>query len=532
MKTKKFTFLVLMFMLLIGAALTGCTSAPSENASNEPQSSNKGDGDKQESGGSDGGELVIAVLSDATQLDPHKGTDIPSANVYHGKIYEGLVIQDKNMDIQPGLATEWNKLDDLTWEFKLRQGVKFHDGTDFNAEAVKKTLERVVDPEVASPRAKLFDMITEIKIVDDYTIQLKTAYPFSPLLSNLAHYSGGIISPKAIEEQGDKLGQHPAGTGPFKLDSWTPGSELKLVKNEDYWGDKPKVDSVVYKVVPEDATRIAMVETGQAHLAEPVPVTEVERIENSQTMKLIRSEALGIDYIGFNTQKKPFDNVKVRQAISLAIDTDMIVQGVFNNVGTKATAPMGPGVWGHNPNLTGWDYDVEKAKALLKEAGYPNGFKTTIWTNDNKERVDVAEVVQSQLKGIGIDVEIKVMEWGAYLDATSKGEHDMFILGWSNMTGDADYNQFFLFHSDAKGEAGNRSFYSNPKVDELINQGRQEADPNKRQEIYNEAQEIEMEDAPMVFLRNDENLMAAGKNVNGFWIHPAGIYMINDVTIK
>jgi peptide/nickel transport system substrate-binding protein len=527
MKMKKFSFLLITLLLLIGAALTGCSNAPSENTASDSSSN-----DSENAEGSEGGELVIAVLSDATMLDPHKGTDIPSANVYHGKIFEGLVTQDENMEIQPGLATEWTKLDDLTWEFKLREGVKFHDGTDFTAEAVKKTLERVVDPALASPRASLFNMITEIIIVDDYTIQLKTEYPFSPLLSNLAHYSGGIISPKAIDELGDTLGQNPAGTGPFKFDSWTPGSELKLVKNEEYWGEKPKVDSVVYKVVPEDATRIAMVETGQAHLAEPVPVTEVERIENSQTMKLNRSEGLGIDYIGFNAKKKPFDNVKVRQAINLAIDKEMIIQGVYNNVGTMATAPMGPGVWGHNSDLTGWDYDVEKAKALLKEAGYPDGFKTTIWTNDNKERVDVAEVVQSQLKGVGIDVEIKVMEWGAYLDATSKGEHDMFILGWSNMTGDADYNQFFLFHTDAQGEIGNRSFYSNPRVDELIDLGRKETDSAKRQEYYNEAQAIEMEEAPMVFLRNDENLMAVGADVNGFWMSPAGIYMLEDVTIK
>ncbi|MHC0039505.1 glutathione ABC transporter substrate-binding protein [Pseudoneobacillus sp. C159] len=527
MKMKKYSFLWLTLLLLIATALAGCTSAPSENTSSDPTPSNESDNPD----GSDGGELVIAVLSDATQLDPHKGTDIPSANVYHGKIFEGLVTQDENMEIQPGLATQWYKLDDLTWEFMLREGVTFHDGADFNAEAVKKTLERIVDPELASPRASLFNMIKEIIIVDEFTIQLKTEYPFSPLLSNLAHYSGGIISPKAIDEHGATLGQQPAGTGPFKFDSWTPGSELKLVKNEEYWGNLPNIDSVVFKIVPEDATRIAMVETGQAHLAEPIPVTEVERIENSQTMKLNRTEALGIDYIGFNVQKKPFDNLKVRQAINLAIDKDMIIQGVYNNVGTIATAPMGPGVWGHNQDLTGWGYDVEKAKELLKEAGYPKGFKTTIWTNDNKERVDVAEVVQSQLKGVGIEVEIKVMEWGAYLEATAKGEHDMFILGWSNMTGDADYNQFFLFHTDAQGVVGNRSFYSNPRVDELIDLGRKESDPDKRQEYYNEAQAIEMEDAPMVFLRNDENIMAVATNVSGFWMSPAGIYMIDDVML-
>jgi peptide/nickel transport system substrate-binding protein len=531
MKAKKYFSLVLAVLFLVGAVLTGCSSSPTNGSDTENSSSNQSEnGEKAQ--GKEGGELVIAVLSDATQLDPHKGTDIPSANVYHGKIYEGLVKQDKNMEVQPALATEWKKIDDLTWEFTLRQGVKFHDGTDFNAEAVKKTFERILNPETASPRKKLFEMITEIKVVNDYKVQLTTEYPFAPLLANLSHYSGGIISPKAIEENGDELGQNPVGTGPFKLDSWTPGSELRLVTNEEYWGDKAKVESVVYKVVPEDSTRMAMVETGEAHLAEPVPVTEVQRIEASPDMKLSRSDGLGIDYIGFNTEKEPFDDVRVRQAINLAVDTDMIIQGVYNNVGTKATAPMGPGVWGHNPDLQGWGYDVEKAKKLLKEAGYENGFDTTIWTNDNKARVDVAEVVQSQLKGIGINVEIKVLEWGAYLEATANGEHDMFILGWSNMTGDADYNQYFLFHSDAKGKVGNRSFYSNSRVDELIDLARQETDPQKRHDYYKEAQAIEMEEAPMIFLRNDEDLVVMGKNVKGFWMHPAGILMITDVTVQ
>ncbi|WP_090823448.1 glutathione ABC transporter substrate-binding protein [Paenibacillus sp. yr247] len=506
--------------LFAGVALTGCstpTSSGNEGSSGAPKT---------------GGTLVIAELSDATKLDPHKGTDIPSANVYHGKIYEGLVKQDKNMEIQPSLATEWKKVNETTWEFKLRQGVKFHDGTPFNAAAVKKTIDRVLDKKTASSRKDLFEMITEVKIIDDYTIQLITSYPFAPLLANLAHYAGGIISPKAIDEQGDKLGQNPSGTGPFKFESWTPGQEIKLSKNNEYWGEKAKVEKVTFRVIPEDSTRIALVETGEAQLAEPVPVTDVERVSKSSSMTLVRSDALGVDYVGFNLKKKPFDDVRVRKAINLAVDTEAILSGVYNNVGSKATSPMGPKVWGFNPNLKGYPYDVNKAKELLKEAGYSNGFKTTIWTNDNKTRVKVAEVIQSQLKGIGINAEIKVLEWGAYLEATAKGEHDMYVLGWSNLTGDADYNQYFLFHTKAFGNVGNRHFYSNPEIDKLIDAGRRESDPAKRKEIYAKAQEIEMEDASMILLRNNQYLVASGKNVKGFWMHPSGIMMINEVSIQ
>ncbi|WP_306009919.1 glutathione ABC transporter substrate-binding protein [Bacillus sp. MMSF_3328] len=522
MKGKKKGFIWLTSVIMSLLLLAGCSGG------NDPGSLGaSGSG----SGSASTKDLIIAVLSDATKLDPHLGTDIPSANVYHGKIFEGLVKQDENMEIQPSLATEWNQLDDTTWEFKLREGVKFHDGTDFTAEAVQKTIERVQAEETASPRSNLFEMIKEVKIVDGYTVQLITAYPYAPLLANLSHYASGIISPKAIES-GEEIGQNPVGTGPFTLKEWKPGQEIVLEQFADYWGDKPSVETVTYKVVPEDSTRIAMVETGEAHIAEPVPVNEVERIENSDSMKLVRSDALGVDYIGFNVEKEPFNNVKVRQAISYAIDTEAIVKGVYNNVGTIATAPMGPSIWGHNDKLEGYEYNLDKAKELLAEAGYPDGFKTTIWTNDNKERMDVAEVVQSQLKGIGIEAETKVVEWGAYLEGTANGEHDMFILGWSNMTGDADYNQYFLFHSDARGNPGNRSFYSNPKVDELIDKGRQETDEQKRLEIYAEAQEIEMEEAPIVFLRNDEDMAVIGSNVKGFWMHPSGLYMIDEVTIK
>ncbi|KAF0818972.1 ABC transporter, substrate-binding protein (cluster 5, nickel/peptides/opines) [Bacillus sp. ZZV12-4809] len=517
MKLKSFWLGLAALILLLAGCSGGSDPGSLEASSSDSNASNK--------------DLVIAVLSDATKLDPHLGTDIPSANVYHGKIYEGLVQQDENMEIQPALATEWKQLDDLTWEFKLREGVKFHDGTDFTAEAVQKTIERVLSEETASPRSNLFEMIKEVKAVDDHTVQLVTEYPYAPLLANLAHYAAGIMSPAAIES-GENLGQNPVGTGPYKLGEWKPGQEIKLTAFEDYWGEKPSMETVTYKVVPEDSTRIAMVETGEAHIAEPVPVTEVERIENSNSMELVRSDALGVDYIGFNVEKEPFNNVKVRQAISYAIDTEAIVKGVYNNVGTVATAPMGPAIWGHNADLKGYKYDLEKAKQLLAEAGYPDGFKTTIWTNDNKARMDVAEVVQSQLKGIGIEVETKVVEWGAYLEGTAKGDHDMFILGWSNMTGDADYNQYFLFHSDARGNPGNRSFYSNPKVDELIDKGRQETDEQKRLEIYAEAQKIEMEEAPIVFLRNDEDLAVIGSNVKGFWMHPSGLYMLEKVTVE
>ncbi|WP_309228309.1 glutathione ABC transporter substrate-binding protein [Virgibacillus saliphilus] len=515
-----FQVILLAGLLII---LGACASEPdSENASGEPDENNEG------------GSLVVAVGSDAQQLDPHLGTDIPSANIHNNKIYETLLVQDETMELHPGLATEWEQVDDKTWEFTLREDVKFHDGEDFNAEAVKANLERVTDEEVASPRADLFNMISDIEIVDDYTIRLITDYPFSPLPANLAHYAGAIISPKAIEE--DKNGEHslqenPVGTGPFEFGSWEPGAEINIVKNEDYWGDPAKVDDVTFTVIPEGQTRIAMVETGDAHIAEPINTSDVPRVEGSEDMDLHENEGLGVDYIGVNMDKEPFDDKLVRQAINYALDTEAIIDHVYNGVGVYAEGPIGPSVIGHSPELEGYEYDPEKAKELLEEAGYPDGFETTIWTNDDQARIDVAEVAQAQLAEVGIDVSVDVMEWGAYLEQTSSGNHDMFVLGWSNMTGDGDYNQYYMFHSDSMGPQGNRVFYDNPEVDELIDQARQENDPDVRNEIYSELQQIEKEDAPYTYLRHSQDIAAVQKGVEGFWIHPSGLLMLNDVTI-
>ncbi|UCZ52896.1 glutathione ABC transporter substrate-binding protein [Bacillus shivajii] len=535
MQQKLFHF-SLLILLSLAFVLTACASEPGseEATSGDPQEENSESSESTTSTDDDNKQLVIAVNSDATQLDPHEGADIPSANVYHNKIYETLVIQDENMEFQPGLATDWDRIDDHTWEFTLREGVTFHDGEEFTAEAVKASIDRILDEEVASVRASLFEMVTEVEAVDDHTVRMTTEYPFSPLLSNLAHYAGGIISPKAIEADysGESaLGQNPVGTGPFKFKSWETGSEITLEKNPDHWTDRVQIDEVVFRVIPEASTRVSVVEAGEAHIAEPISSSHISRVESSDNMHLLLSPGLGVDYIGFNTQKEPFDNMLVRQAINYAINTEEIIEHIYSGVGLFADGTMSSANIGYHPDIEGYGYDVEKAKGLLEEAGYPEGFETTLWTNDNQERMDVAEYVQAQLTDVGIDVSIEVMEWGAYLDGTSTGDHDMFILGWSNMTGDGDYNQWFLFHSDAKGAPGNRTFYANDEVDALIDAARRESDPEKRVELYNEVQEIEMEEAPKVLIRHTEYVAAVRDGVEGFWLHPSRIMMIDDVTL-
>ncbi|WP_313892783.1 glutathione ABC transporter substrate-binding protein [Psychrobacillus sp.] len=522
-KIKWIPFIALMsiMILLMQACSTGSSG----------ENTDKG-GDNADNGDKAGGNLIVVRLSDATGLDPHFITDIPSANVVHGKVYETLIAFDKDMKIVPRLAKEWEQTDDVTWEFTLNEGITFHDGTPFNAEAVKVTLDRILDPATGSPQKDKLGMISEVIVKDDTHVTLKLSQPYAPLLSILASNEGSIISPKSIKETPDQLATHPVGTGPFIFDSWKSGQQITLNKNDNYWGEKVKIDSVQFKVVPEDATRLAMIESGEAHISDQVPVTEIDRIEKSDSMKLFRTEGLAVEYVGFNTTKAPFDNVKVRQAVSYAIEREAILDGVYNNVGTLANVAMSPKVFGYSKDVLAYPYDVNKAKDLLKEAGFDKGVKIKLLTSDRKERINMAEVIQSQLKGIGVEVEIQVMEYGSYIQEVDSGEHQMFIGGWGNATGDGDYNQYNLFHSASVGSPGNHFYYQNPVIDELIEQGRVETDSAKREEIYKEAMQIEMDDAVYVPIRNYEHLAVYNSDVENFWLDASNYLILNEVTVK
>lgn len=480
----------------------------------------------------EGGTLKIVTSADATSMDPHFITNIPSANMHYQKVYETLVQFDKDMEIIPNLAKEWEQLDDVTWEFTLNEGITFHDGVPFNAAAVKNTLDRLLDPETGSPQRDKVSMIDEVKVIDETTVQLLLKEPYSPILSILSSQEASIMSPKSIKEDPESLADTPIGTGPFKFESWESGKAVTLVKNEDYWGTPAKVDKVVFQVIPEDSTRLAMIETGEAQISDEVPVTELDRIENSEQMNLMRTEGLAVEYVGFNTQKAPLDNVELRKAISHAIERESIITGIYNDVGTLAQATMSPNVFGYTDKVKPYPYDVNKAKELVEKSGVDPNSKLTLITSDRKERINMAEVIQSQLKGIGLEVDIQVLEYGAYIEVVDSGEHDMFIGGWGNATGDGDYNQYNLFHTDSFGSPGNHFYYSKPEVDALIEEGRKEPDDKKRLEIYEKVQLIEMEDAVYIPIRNYEHMAVYNDGVQGFWLSPVNYLMLDDATVQ
>jgi peptide/nickel transport system substrate-binding protein len=334
------------------------------------------------------------------------------------------------------------------------------------------------------------------------------------------------------EEPGSVINENPIGTGYFKFDEWQPGEYVRLVRNEDYWGDNALLDSVTFKVVGEDLTRVAEVTTGDSHMAYPLSPSDIPQIEETDGASVLQQPSVSLSYIGFNMEKEPFDDPLVRQAINMAIDKSQIIDGIYDGIGIPAIGPIPPDVFGYDDSVSGLEHDLEEAQNLLAEAGYEDGFSTTIWTNDSRERIDAATNVQAQLGEIGIDVEVEVLEWGAYLEQTANGEHDMFVLGWSTVTGDADYALYALFHSNNVGEPGNRSFIRDDELDELLDAGRREGDPEARQEIYTQAQERLTELAPMLYLHHQEHVFSVRDEVKGLEVLPTQILQLKDVYIE
>ncbi|NBG87998.1 glutathione ABC transporter substrate-binding protein [Isachenkonia alkalipeptolytica] len=474
--------------------------------------------------------LVVAQGADADSLDPHATNDQPSSRVMK-QVYESLLNQNEDMELVPGLAEEWEQIDELTFEFKLREGVMFHNGEELTASDVEFTLLRALESPDVGHIVGAIDP-DGFEIIDDYTIRISTVEPFAPLLAHLAHTASSILNQTAVEEHGDDYGENPVGTGPYMLEDWTRGATIELTRFEDFHGENGKMENITFRNIQEDGNRTIELETGEIDIAYDILPTDISRIEENQELELARDLNFSTVYLGFNTEKEPFDDVRVRQAINYAVNVESIIDSVMEGSGEVATGPIGPMVWGANEELEPYGHDIEKAKELMEEAGYEDGFSTTIWTNDNQLRQDIAQITQSQLEEIGIDVEIEVLEWGAYLDGTAAGDHDMFILGWVTVTGDPDYGLYALFHSEQFGSAGNRTFWGDERVDELLDEARRSAEPDVREDAYMEVQEIVRDEAPWLFLNTGEDRTGLRSNVSGFRNHPAGHHPLWDVTIE
>ena len=470
--------------------------------------------------------VTVAQNADAKTLDPTASNDVPSHRVTL-QIYDTLVERDHGK-LVPGLAESWTQVDPLTLDVKIRKNIKFHNGDPLTVGDVVFSLQKAKD---APSMMSFYSDIDKIEAIDDETVRITTKKPFGPLVNYLAHKGAGIMSEKVVKAAGDNYGQHPVGTGPFMFDSWVSADRIVLKANPDYYKGKPAIDTLIFRVIPEGVNRTIALETKEADIAYDIDPIDHDMVKNHSNLALLQKPALTMNYLGFNTEKAPFDKKEVRQAIAYAIDMNSMIGAVYLGAASKANSPVSPDVFGYNKDAKLYTQNIAKAKELLAKAGYPNGFKARIWTNDKSVRKDTAVILQDQLKQIGIDVQIEILEWGSYLDRVAKGEHDMFILGWSS-SADSDSAMYALFHSKNLGGAGNRTFYKNPKVDELLDKARESTVPEERIKYYKEIQDIIQEELPMFALVYPDEITGMQKNIEGFVFHPEGTHYLAPVTKK
>ncbi|WP_114196048.1 glutathione ABC transporter substrate-binding protein GsiB [Edaphovirga cremea] len=484
-------------------------------------------------------DVVVAVASNFTTLDPYDANDSLSQAVAKS-FYQGLFGFDKDMKLVNVLADSYEASSDgLTYTIKLHPDVKFQDGTDFNAEAVKINLDRASNPDNRLKRYNLFKMIDKTEVVDPTTVKITLKAPFSAFINNLAHPSAVIISPAALKQYGKEIGFHPVGTGPYQFVNWNQTDFVKVKKFDGYWKQgEPKLDTITWRPVVDNNTRAAMLQTGEADFAFPIPYEQAKVLEHNDKLHLVASPSILQRYISFNVTQKPFDNVKVRQAINYAINKDALIKVAFAGFAVPAEGPVPEGI-DFSVKYKPWPYDPAKARELLKEAGYPNGFTTTLWSSHNHSTAQkVLQFTQQQLAQVGIKVQVTAMDAGqraAQVESVGVKETGvrLFYTGWSASTGEADWALTPLFATQsAPPKQFNTAFYSNPKVDKALADALATTDRGEKQRLYKEAQDQIWADAPWAFLVTERLVSANNKRLSGFYVMPDTSFSFDNADVK
>lgn len=480
-------------------------------------------------------ELVVANGADPVTFDIQATNDQATTRIAR-QIYDTLIKQTNDLELVPALATKWEHIGDNVYEFTLRDDVTFHNGEKFTANDVAFTLRRAKESASIGHIVGAIDPDT-IEVVSDTVIRFGTFEAFGPLLTHLAHPATAILNEKAVTDAGEDYGTTVVvGTGPFKFESWTTGDRVIATRFDDYWGDAPALERIVFKTIADPSVRLIELETGAAHIAYDLSPQDLDKVRDNDDLTLLNTANLGAEYLGLNLQSDtPLKDKNVRKAIAHAINVEEIIDVIYLNVGSQMSGPINELVFGFNDALEPYAFDLDLAKDYLAQAGYPDGgFELVLQVGDNsQERILVAQVVQESLAKIGITVNVRQSEWASFLDSTGKGEGDMFLLGWTTVTTDGDYGLYPLFHSSQFGAAGNRSFYKNDEVDRLLELGRYTSneDSDLRADYYKEVQRIVHDELPWVFLQTRENVTGISNRVKGFEHHPTGSYFLEDVSL-
>ncbi|MSO93871.1 MAG: ABC transporter substrate-binding protein [Rhodospirillales bacterium] len=461
--------------------------------------------------------------------------------------------------VTPGLAESWTVSDDgKAYSFKLRKGVKFHTSKDFkptrdfNADDVLYSFNRQGDK--SHPDHKLSGgayeyynsmgmakLLKEIEKVDANTVRFVLNEPEAPFIANMAMDFASILSAEYADNMRkagtpEKIDQEPVGTGPFQLVSYQKDSMIRYRAHPDYWGGKAKIDTLVYSITRDAEVRYAKLKAGECHLMPYPNPAQLADMKKDPALQVMEQEGLNVGYLAFNTEKKPFNDKRVRQALNYAVNKQAIIDAVFLGTGKAATNPIPPTIWSYNEKVKDYPYDPAKAKALLAEAGYPNGFETDLWAmpvarpyNPNARRM--AEVIQADFEKVGVKAKIVTFEWGEYLKRSKDGEHQTLLLGWTGDNGDPDNFLNVLLGCGAVGSA-NRARWCHKPFDDVVTKARRTTNVAERTKLYEEAQVIFKEEAPWVTIAHSVVFKPMRKEVKDFKISPFGAHIFYGVSLQ
>lgn len=488
--------------------------------------------------------LVVGQIAEPASLDPQIST---AANDFRiaVNIYDGLVRNKVGtLEIEPSLATDWSiSADGREYTFNLRPGVTFHDGTPFNAEAVKFNFDRMLKKDHPFyftgpfPLSFFFSSIASVDVVDEYKVKFTLNEPYAPFLSNLASPTGLIVSPAAVKQHGKDFGRHPVGTGAFKFDAWESNARVVVSRNASYWDGAPALEAVVFRPITDANTRVAEMLSGGIDVLLETPPDNVAQFSSDATFAVKEAVGPHVWYVMLNAKEGPFSDVRVRQAVNYAVNKESLVKDVLQGTAAVSAGPIPPAFnWAYNAEVAPYPYDPAKAKALLAEAG-AQGAEVTFYVTEGGsgmlDPVPMGTAIQADLAAVGLKVNIKTFEWNTFLAQVNPGlagKADMAEMAW--MTSDPDTLPFLTLRSAAWPDKGgfNSSYYSNPKVDALLEQARRETDRTVRADLYRQVQAVVHEDAPWLFVANWKQNAVTTAAVGNFELQPDFNLILRDVT--
>ncbi|SDQ04925.1 ABC transporter substrate-binding protein [Halopelagius longus] len=556
------TFLKATGSAAAAATIAGCAADPDEAGTGSPEGTADGTGTGQEG---DATTLTFARGNDSGSLDPQNTTSGEDTKVMNQMYDQLIMFAPGKSKLRAGLATDWN-LEGTTATLTLREGVTFHNGEEFTAEDFVATFNRFTNPDYehypgdtytsAYGPFTLGDWVDDVSADGDYKLTMELSQKYAPFLRNLAMFASSVLSKKAIEEHGTDLKNNPVGTGPFVFEDWdTSNQRIRLSANDDYWGEAPKVDEVVFTTVESNTTRAQTLDSGGADIIDGIGAQASKVVENSSNAELVEKEGINTGYMAFNMEKiEAFRDKKVRKAISYAIDTESLVNNIFQGIAKQASQPIPSNVLGYNEGIDPYPQDLEKAQSLLDEAGYGDGFSFELATfknprGYNPSPLQAAQLVKSNLGEIGLEVNINQQSFNPFLDYTSSGKHDACFLGWYTDNADPDNFFYALLHPqvsedqltegqdwvsfDADGyNTLNVAAWANREYMSLVEEAQKTYDTKAREEKYKQAAQIAHDEAPWVFLNHAKELRGVSKSVEGFVLAPISGPFLNLVSLK